>query len=211
MPTTSRSSSGVRARVLTFATHQPIQLVDITDAVAACVRQARLQDGLVHVFSRHTTAAVRIQEDEPLLLGDLRRFLARLAPPNADYGHNDFRVRTQHMHPDERPNGHAHCLQLLLGSSESVPVVDGKLLLGTWQRLFLVELDGPRPERQVLVQLVGEAQPAPDWTPPAARVRQRHVELALMALRRRPAPNRRAERAAGPAGAPLDRLSMMCP
>jgi secondary thiamine-phosphate synthase enzyme len=181
MPTTSRSSSVVRSRVLTVATHQPIQLVDITDAVAACVRQARLKDGLVHVFSRHTTAAVRIQEDEPLLLDDLRHFLARLAPPDADYGHNDFRVRTQHMHPDERPNGHAHCLQLLLGSSESVPIRDGKLLLGAWQRLFLVELDGPRAERQVLVQLLGEADPAPDWTPPAVQVRQPRFDLALMA------------------------------
>ncbi len=75
MPTTYQSSSVVRSRVLTFATHDPIQFVDITDAVAAVVRQARLQDGLVQVFSRHTTAAVRIQEDEPLLLEDLRQFL----------------------------------------------------------------------------------------------------------------------------------------
>jgi secondary thiamine-phosphate synthase enzyme len=181
MPTTSQSSSVVRSRVLTFATHEPIQLVDITDAVASFVRQTRLKEGLVQVFSRHTTAAVRIQEDEPLLLQDLRRFLARLAPPDADYGHNDFRVRTQHMHPDERPNGHAHCLQLLLGSSESVPVVDGQPLLGAWQRLFLVELDGPRAEREVLMQVLGEAEPAPDWTRPSAQVRQPRFEPALMA------------------------------
>ncbi len=169
MPTTCQSSSVVRSRVLTFATHDPIQLVDITDAVAAVVRQAHLQDGLVQLFSRHTTAAVRIQEDEPLLLEDLSQFLGRLAPPDADYGHNDFRLRTHHMHPDERPNGHAHCLQLLLGSSESVPVMDGELMLGAWQRLFLVELDGPRPQREVLVQVLGEAQPAPaEWSRPAA-------------------------------------------
>jgi secondary thiamine-phosphate synthase enzyme len=181
MPITYQSSSTVRSRVLTVVTHDPIQLVDITDAVAAFVRQARLKDGLVHVFSRHTTAAVRIQEDEPLLLEDLRRFLARLAPPDGDYGHNDFRVRTQHMHPDERPNGHAHCLQLLLGSSESVPVMNGGLLLGAWQRLFLVELDGPRPQREVLVQVLGEAQPAPaDWARPAARVGQSRFDLAVV-------------------------------
>jgi secondary thiamine-phosphate synthase enzyme len=101
---------------------------------------------------------VRIQENEPLLLEDLRDFLAGLAPTTTNYRHNDFRVRTHHMHPDERPNGHAHCLQLLLGSSESVPVVDGALALGTWQRLFLVELDGPRPDRQVLVQLSGDTR-----------------------------------------------------
>jgi len=181
MPTTSPSSSIARSRVLTIATREPIQLVDITDAVAAVVRQARLTDGLVHVFSRHTTAAVRIQEDEPLLLEDFRRFLARLAPPDAQYGHNDFRIRTQHMHPDERPNGHAHCLQLLLGSSESVPVVDGQLCLGAWQRLFLVELDGPRAEREVLVQVLGEAAPVPvDWSRPAAQVGRSRFDLARL-------------------------------
>ena len=178
MPTTSQSSHVVRSRVLSVATSEPIQLVDITDAVAAVVRQARLRDGLVQVYSRHTTAAVRIQEDEPLLLEDLRRFLARLAPPEADYGHNDFRIRTQHMHPDERPNGHAHCLQLLLGSSESVPVLDGDLCLGAWQRLFLVELDGPRAQREVLVQALGEAEPSPRRLP-AAGVQVGHSRFDL--------------------------------
>jgi secondary thiamine-phosphate synthase enzyme len=181
MPTTYQSSSVVRSRVLTLATHDSIELVDITDTIAAFVRHAGLKNGLVQVFSRHTTAAVRIQEDEPLLLEDLRRFLARVAPPEDDYGHNDFRVRTQHMHPDERPNGHAHCLQLLLGSSESVPVMDGELVLGAWQRLFLIELDGPRPQREVLVQMLGEAVPAPaDWTRPAAQISQPRFDLAVV-------------------------------
>ena len=65
------------------------------------------------------------------------------------------------MHDDESPNGHSHCMQLMLGASESVPVQDGELQLGTWQRIFLVELDGPRPRRwlaqraQVIVQALG--------------------------------------------------------
>jgi secondary thiamine-phosphate synthase enzyme len=147
-------------RTLTLATRQPIELIDITDHIAELVRDTGLRNGQVVLLSRHTTAAVRIQEDEPLLLEDLRDFLAGLAPSASAYRHNDFRVRTHHMHPDERPNGHAHCLQLLLGSSETVPVVDGALALGTWQRLFLIELDGPRPERQVLVQLSGQTRRA---------------------------------------------------
>jgi secondary thiamine-phosphate synthase enzyme len=61
------------------------------------------------------------------------------------------------MHDDESPNGHSHCMQLLLGSSEAIPVRDGQLQLGTWQRIFLVELDGPRPAREVLIQAVGAA------------------------------------------------------
>jgi secondary thiamine-phosphate synthase enzyme len=154
------SALGVASRLrrLVVQTHEPIQFVDITDAVAELVRVAGLKEGLATVYSRHTTAAVCIQEDEPLLLEDLREFLQRNAPAEAHYRHNDFRVRTVHMHDDESPNGHAHCLQLMLGTSESIPVVDGELLLGTWQRVFLVELDGPRNNREVIIQALGSAE-----------------------------------------------------
>lgn len=153
------SAAGVvsRLRRLVFETHQPIQFVDITDAVTELVRASGLREGVAHVFSRHTTAAVCIQEDEPLLLEDLRDFLHRSAPAEAHYRHNDFRVRTVHMHDDESPNGHAHCQQMMLGTSESVPVADGELLLGAWQRIFLVELDGPRSSREVIIQALGTA------------------------------------------------------
>src|SRR5919108_6005281 len=155
MQLSSAPGVAVRLRRLVLETREPIQFLDVTDQVAAFVRESGLRDGMVTVFSRHTTAAVCIQEAEPLLLEDLREFLERNAPSEAHYRHNDFRVRTVHMHDDESPNGHAHCLQLMLGSSESVPVADGELLLGTWQRIFLVELDGPRTSREVLIQALG--------------------------------------------------------
>ncbi len=144
-----------RLRRLVVTTHQPIQFLDITDEVAELVRVAGVREGVANVFSRHTTAAVCIQEAEPLLLEDLRAFLERNAPAEAHYRHNDFRVRTVHMHDDESPNGHAHCLQLMLGTSESIPVADGELLLGQWQRIFLVELDGPRTAREVIIHALG--------------------------------------------------------
>ena len=144
-----------RLRRLVFETTAAIQFVDITDEVADLVRVAGLREGVANVFSRHTTAAICIQEAEPLLLEDLRDFLERSAPAQSHYRHNDFRVRTVHMHDDESPNGHAHCLQLMLGTSQSVPVLDGELLLGTWQRIFLVELDGPRQSREVVIQALG--------------------------------------------------------
>src|SRR5947208_333898 len=154
------STAGVvsQLRRLVFETHQPIQFLDITDEVAELVRVAGVRDGVANVFSRHTTAAVCIQEDEPLLLEDLREFLQRSAPAEAHYRHNDFRVRTVHMHDDESPNGHRHCLQLMLGASETIPVADGELLLGTWQRIFLVELDGPRASREVIIQALGATE-----------------------------------------------------
>jgi len=145
---------------LEVATQRQIQFVDLTPHVATLVRSRGRWDGTACVYSRHTTAAVRIQENEPLLLEDFGRFLARLAPPDADYAHNDFGRRTSHMRPDESPNGHAHCLHLLLGASSSIPVLDGALQLGEWQRIFLVELDGPRPRRDVIVGLTGVLRPS---------------------------------------------------
>src|SRR5688500_16203528 len=118
------SSSAVNLRRFTFETNAPIEFLDITDHVVDAVRSTRLANGLVSAVSRHTTMAVRIQEAEPLLIEDLVGFLRRLAPSSDHYLHNDFRIRTHHMHADESPNGHSHCLQFLLGSSETVPVMD---------------------------------------------------------------------------------------
>jgi secondary thiamine-phosphate synthase enzyme len=150
-----RPATSVSMRRLAFTTSEAIQLVDVTDDIAAAVRNTGVRDGIVTIVSRHTTMATRIQEAEPLLMEDLLNFLRRLAPSNVHYQHNDFRIRTHHMHDDESPNGHSHCLQFLLATSETVPVVDGELALGEWQRIFLVELDGPRPKREVLIQTVG--------------------------------------------------------
>lgn len=132
------------------------EFIDITDRVEESVRQSQIRNGIAVVFSKHTTAAITIQENEPLLLVDLASLLERLAPRNAHYRHNDFSVRTVHMHENECPNGHSHCQHLTLGSSETVPVVDGKLAFGRWQRVFMVELDerGVQP-REVLVQILG--------------------------------------------------------
>ena len=158
----NRPETAVTMRRLAFETSESIQFLDITDEVANAVRSTGVRDGIVTIVSRHTTMAVRIQEAEPLLLEDLLSFLRRLAPANLHYQHNDFRIRTHHMHDDESPNGHSHCLQFLLGTSETVPVEGGELLLGEWQRIFLVELDGPRAKREVLIQTVGVASDLAD-------------------------------------------------
>jgi isopentenyl-diphosphate delta-isomerase len=139
---------------LTYRTAGAGDFIDITDDVAGVLRASRVRRGLVHVYSSHTTAAVRINENEPLLLSDFRRFLGTIAPPvHGEYEHDDMSRRSGVL-PDEPHNGHAHCQHLLLGASETLPVVDGELALGRWQRLFLVELCSAR-DRQVLVQVLG--------------------------------------------------------
>jgi secondary thiamine-phosphate synthase enzyme len=125
------------------------QFVDITDDVEDRVRSSGFHSGLVVISTLHTTAALVVNEHEPELLKDLDGFLAQLAPESGAYAHN--RV----PHPiGEQPNGHSHCQALLLNASVSLPIVDGKLLLGRYQRVFLVELDFSRP-RSVAVSLLG--------------------------------------------------------
>ena len=131
------------------------QLIDITDWVKGCVAESKVNNGMVLVYSKHTTAAVKINENEPLLIEDMAEFLERIAPRDAYYRHNDFSIRTVNMNEDESPNGHAHLQHLMLGCSETIPLIDGKIPFGQWQSIFFIELDHPRP-REVLVQILGE-------------------------------------------------------
>ena len=131
------------------------QLIDITKDVLAFALYSGIQNGIVVAFSRHTTAAIKISENEPLLLEDLENFLERIAPRDGEYRHNDFTIRTINMTEDECPNGHAHCQHLLMSTSETIPIIDGELQLGRWQSVFLVELDHPR-SREVVLQAIGE-------------------------------------------------------
>lgn len=131
------------------------EFIDITHCVGEVVADSAVKTGFAVVFSRHTTAAIRINEYEPMLLKDMEVFLEKVASRDGYYHHNDFTIRTENLTEDECPNGHAHCQSLLLGSSETIPIVDGKLYMGQWQRLFFIELDHARP-REVVVQVVGE-------------------------------------------------------
>ncbi len=139
---------------LTVTAEGAPQFIDITPTVQEYIDRSGITQGFTVVFSKHTTAAIKINEHEPELLKDMEAFLSRLSPADATYFHNDFTVRTVNMEEDECPNGHAHCQHLLLSTSETIPVVDGQLALGVYQRVFLVELDRPRP-RSVTVQVFG--------------------------------------------------------
>ena len=142
-----------------------LEFLDITERVEAAVRQSGVQHGLVNVQTRHTTGAIVVNENEPLLLEDLRERLVRFAPRGAHYRHDRLDLRTVNDAPGERPNGHSHTRALVLGASESLNVVDGALALGHWQRVFFVELDGIR-ERSVSLCVRGTA---PEPGPPAPR------------------------------------------
>jgi len=144
-----------RIRVVT---RHATEFVDLTDRLEALVAHTGTQTGLMNVQTLHTTTAIIVNEHEPLLLDDFHCLLDRTAPADAAYRHDDLTVRTVNLTAGERTNGHAHCRSLLLGPSACLNVVEGTLHLGQWQRVFLVELDGPR-TRDVSVLLFGEARP----------------------------------------------------
>ncbi|MCH8346050.1 MAG: YjbQ family protein [Chloroflexi bacterium] len=141
------------SQTFNIRTEKGPQFIDITDRIEEAARESGVTNGFAVIFSMHTTAAIRINENEPALLADMERMLEQIAPCSAEYKHNE----AVHAFSDngERPNGHSHCQHLLLGASEAVPVVDGKLIVGQWQRIFLIELDHGR-DREVVVQLMGE-------------------------------------------------------
>lgn len=129
-------------------TTKPIEIIDITAEVSAALLASGLERGQVTVISRHTTAFVNINEKEERLLEDMETYLKRLVPKDGNYLHN--------LNPvDGRHNAHSHLLGLFMNSSETIPFSDKKLLLGEWQSIFLIELDGPREERSVLLQISG--------------------------------------------------------
>jgi secondary thiamine-phosphate synthase enzyme len=142
------------SETLAVRTSAAREFVDVTDEVAAIVRRSGVSQGWVTAFSKHTTAAVVLQENEPLLLEDMAGMLDRLSAAAGVYQHNDLSRRTGEMDPEECANGHAHCQHLLLSSSQTIPVAEGRLDLGRWQRIFLLELDRPR-DRQLAVQVFG--------------------------------------------------------
>ncbi len=131
------------SKVITITTKKQFELLDITAKVQEIVAECGAASGTALIYNPHTTAAVRINHNEPLLMQDIMRMLYRLIPIDLNYSHDLFEMREQ-VATNERSNGHAHVKAFLLGSSETVPITDGKLALGDKQSVFFVELDGGR-------------------------------------------------------------------
>ena len=141
------------SRYLTFDTTDAIDILNITEAIQQQVTSVGVTQGHVVLFSCHTTTALTVNEAEDRLLVDIKTYLRKLAPPQDRYLHNDLHLRD--VPTDEPINAHSHLMAMTLGNSEMVPIVDGKLALGTYQSVMLVDLDGPRQGRTVLLQICG--------------------------------------------------------
>jgi len=129
---------------LTIRSRQPEQLLDITAEVERALAASGLSDGLCHLFVRHTTAGVLINENaDPAVCADALKILDRLVPQEGGYAHAEG-------------NTAAHVKSILVGTSHTIPVHGGKLALGTWQGIFFCEFDGPR-TREMLITFLPAA------------------------------------------------------
>jgi len=122
-------------------------IVDITDLVENVVKRSGISDGVVHVFAIGSTAAISTMEYEPGLKQDLPEILERIAPKNIEYKH--------HLRWGDY-NGHSHIRATILGPSLTVPIKDGRLILGTWQQIIFIELDVRARDRRIMVTVMGE-------------------------------------------------------
>ena len=142
-------------KTLEFQTKEELDFIDLTDEVEKFIIESQVKNGLVNIQTLHTTALLFLNENEPLLLEDFKNHLQNLSPKALDYNHNDFSRRTINVCEDECKNGHSHCLALHFPSNLALNIIDGKMQLGQWQRIFLVELDKPR-QRKIQIQTIGE-------------------------------------------------------
>jgi secondary thiamine-phosphate synthase enzyme len=141
----------IHAETLTVETTRRVELLDLTDRIASLVRVSRVREGLVSLWSLHTTCAVFINEAQPALHADIKQFLEQTVARDGKWLHND----PDHSDCD-RMNADAHLRAMLLGHGLTVQLTGGELVLGQWQRILAAELDGPR-SRSIRVQVQGVA------------------------------------------------------
>jgi secondary thiamine-phosphate synthase enzyme len=136
----------VHGGLLRLSTSGGGEIIDVTEGVTRVVATSGIERGIVTVFATGSTVAVTAMEYEPGGVQDLQALLERLVPVRGDYAHN----RLNHD-----SNAHAHLRAAVIGPSETVPLVDGRLVLGTWQQLVLIDFDDRPRSRSLTVQVVG--------------------------------------------------------
>jgi len=141
-------------KTIEFQTKDTFDFIDITDKVKDFITKSQLKDGLVNIQILHTSAALIVNENEPLLIEDFKNNLEKTASKDLNYQHNNLNKRSVNICPDECINGHSHCQAIHLLVNATLNLINGKIQLGQWQRIFIVELDHSR-KRQVQIQILG--------------------------------------------------------
>lgn len=144
------AAPAIRTEVLHFRSGDGGEFWDLTEIVREVTARSGVRHGQITVHTPHTTTTIVLNESETGFLNDFRRLIDGMVPVEGYYEHDDHELRTENLQEDEYLNGHAHCRQMLMGTaSVTIPVVDGEVLLGTWQRVLFAELDQARDRRVV--------------------------------------------------------------
>ena len=130
------------------------EFTNITKKVQRIITQNRVLNGVCIIYTKHTTACVRLLEPEVLLKKDMHDFLERIAPSSCKYRHDDLEHRS--VPPEERRNGYSHLRAMLLNHQEIIPIVNGKLDLGQWQQIFYIECDLGKENRTFNILILRE-------------------------------------------------------
>lgn len=141
-------------KIIKLKTKNLFDFIDITGQINDFVKKSRIKDGLVNIQILHTSAALIVNENEPLLIEDFKNNLEKTAPRTSKYNHDDLSRRTVNLCPEECANGHSHSKAIHLLVSATLNLIGGKLQLGQWQSVLVVELDRPR-KREIQVQILG--------------------------------------------------------
>jgi len=142
-------------KTIEFQTKKGLDFIDFTDKVRNFVKESGIREGIVNIQILHTSAGLIVNENEPLLIEDIKNNLRQTASETSRYQHDDLKKRTVNVCPQECINGQAHCKAIHLLVSATLNLIKGELQLGIWQRIFLVELDRPR-LRKIQIQILGE-------------------------------------------------------
>ena len=144
----------IKNKTIELKTEQALDFIDVTEKVETFIKESKIKDGIVNIQILHTSAALIVNENEPLLIKDFKKNIENIALTVEDYQHDNFAKRTVNVCQDECMNGHSHCKAIHLLVNVTLNIIDGNLQLGRWQRVFLVELDRPR-KRKIQMQIMG--------------------------------------------------------
>lgn len=149
----------IKNNKIEYTSQEYLEFKDLTDEIEKQVKEVKIKNGYVLVYSCHTTLAICVNEKEAGIVKDFKNLMNKLIPQNSYYCHNDLTIRTENLvcqsAKSDCLNGHSHCIHMLMPNSEMIPIIEGKMTLGTWQRIFAIELDCQR-KRKVIVQISGE-------------------------------------------------------
>ena len=144
----------IENKTIKFATKKALDFIDFTEEVEKFINESGVKGGIINIQILHTSAALIVNENEPLLIEDFKKNIEASALSSENYQHDNLAKRNVNVCENECINGHSHCKAIHLLVSVTLNIIDKKLQLGQWQRVFLVELDRPR-KRKIQLQVMG--------------------------------------------------------